>query len=154
MDNFCHVHYENHSEKTFPEFTNIFKEMILALELQEEDEEEEKEEDGEEVEPSSNLHLIWDDTELDDIDDDIIEEACVGNDYNIWSKGAPKINDFPSTTKMGSLEQTKDMRRNPTISQPMTSMDLTKMILGDLKLDYDVVEYLKKMKADITVFEL
>ena len=28
------------------------------------------------------------------------------------------------------------------------------MILGDLKLDYDVVENLKKMKANITVFEL
>ena len=51
------------------------------------------------MEPSSNLHLIWDDTKLDDIDDDIMEEACVGNDYNIRSKGAPKINDFPSTSK-------------------------------------------------------
>ena len=44
--------------------------MILPRECQEEDEEEEEEE--EKVEPSSNLHLIWDDTELDDIDDDII----------------------------------------------------------------------------------
>ena len=33
-------------------------------------------------------------------------------------------------------------------------MDLTQNILGDLKLDYDVVEDLKKMKANITVFEL
>jgi hypothetical protein len=31
---------------------------------------------------------------------------------------------------------------------------LTQKILGDLKLDYDVVEDLKKMKANITVFEL
>ena len=58
------------------------------------------------------MHLIWDDTELDDIDDDIMEEACVGNDYNFWSKGASKINDFPSTLKTTtisieiSLEQT------------------------------------------------
>ena len=51
------------------------------------------------MEPSSNLHLIWDDTELYDIDDDIIEEAWVGNDYNLWTKSAPKINDFPSTSK-------------------------------------------------------
>ena len=28
------------------------------------------------------------------------------------------------------------------------------MILGDLKLDYSVVEYLKKMKVNIIVFEL
>ena len=46
---------------------------------------------------SSNLHLIWDDTGLDDIDDDTIEEACVGSNYNLQSKGAPKISDFPST---------------------------------------------------------
>ena len=72
-----------------------------------------------------NLHLIWDDTEIDDIDDDIIEEACVGNNYNLQSKDAPKINDFPSTSKIGSLEQTKDMRRNSSTSQPTTSMDLT-----------------------------
>ena len=55
---------------------------------------------------------------------------------------------------MGSLEQTKDTRRNSTTSQPTTSMDLTQMILGDFKLDYCVVEYLKKMKENITMFEL
>ena len=33
-------------------------------------------------------------------------------------------------------------------------MDLTQMILGDFKLDYDVVEDLKKMKVNIMVFEL
>ena len=75
---------------------NLFKEMMLPWELQEEQEdEEEKEEEEEEVEPSSNLHLIWDDTELDYIDYDIMEEACVGNNYNLQSKGSPKINDFP-----------------------------------------------------------
>ena len=33
-------------------------------------------------------------------------------------------------------------------------MDLTHKILGDLKLDYSVVEYLKKMIENITLFEL
>jgi hypothetical protein len=33
-------------------------------------------------------------------------------------------------------------------------MDLTQKILGDLKLDYDVIEDLKNMKVNITVFEL
>ena len=33
-------------------------------------------------------------------------------------------------------------------------MDLTQMILGDLKLDYSVVEDLKKMNSNIIVFEL
>ena len=78
MENFCCAHYANHSEKSCPEFMNLFKEMILPWECQEEDEEEEEEDKH-----SSNLHLILDDTELDDIDDDIMEEACVGNDYNI-----------------------------------------------------------------------
>ena len=153
MDKFCHAHYANHSEKICLEFMNLFKAMILPWEcLDEEDGEEEEEE--EEEEPPSNLHLIWDDTELDDIDDDIMEEACVGNDYNIRSEGAPKINDFPSTLKLESLEHTKDTRSNSTTSQPTTSMDLPQMILGDLKLDYSVVEDLKKMNANITMFEL
>ena len=33
-------------------------------------------------------------------------------------------------------------------------MDLTQNILGDLKLDYDVVENIKKMKENIIIFEL
>jgi hypothetical protein len=148
MDNFCHVHYAYHSEKNCPEFMNLFKAMILPWECQEEEEEEEEEKE----EPSSNLHLIWDDTELDDIDDDIMEEACVGNDYNIWSKDAPKIIDFPSTSRSESLENIKNTRRDS--SQLITSMDLTQMILGYLILDYSVVEDLKKMKTNITMFKL
>ena len=67
---------------------------------------------------------------------------------------APQINDFPSTLNLESLENIKDMRRNSLASQSTTNMDLTQMILGDLKLDYSVVEDLKKMNAKITVFEL
>ena len=57
VDNFCHTHYGNHIEKNYLEFMNLFKEMILPQELQEEDEEEEEEE--EDIEPSSNLHRIF-----------------------------------------------------------------------------------------------
>ena len=46
------------------------------------------------------------------------------------------------------------MRRNSTTSQSTTNMDLTQMILGDLKLDYSVVEDLKKMNSNITMFEV
>jgi hypothetical protein len=35
MDNFCRAHYANHSEKTYPEFINLFKAMILPREYQE-----------------------------------------------------------------------------------------------------------------------
>jgi hypothetical protein len=80
MENFCRAHYANHSEKSCPEFMNLFKAMILPWECHEEDDEDEEEE---EEEPPLNLHLIWDDTELDDVDDDIMEEACMGNNYNI-----------------------------------------------------------------------
>ena len=37
---------------------------------------------------------------MDDIDDDVTEESCVGNDYNLWSKGALKYNDSSYTTKV------------------------------------------------------
>ena len=124
MDNFCCADYANLSEKNCPEFMNLFKAMILPQECQDEEYEEEEEEEEEE-EPPSNLHLIWDDTKLDDIDDDIMEEACVGNDDNIQSRNAPQINDSPSTSKLESLQNIKDMRRNSTITQPTTGMDLT-----------------------------
>ena len=83
-----------------------------------------------------------------------MEESCMGNDYNIRRRNTPTTIYFPSTLKVGSSEHTKDTRRNSTTSQPTTSMDLTHMILGDVKLDYSVVEDLKKMKANIIVFEL
>lgn len=59
-----------------------------------------------------------------------MEEACVRNAYNLRSKDAPKLNDFPSTSKSESLYKIKDTRRNPTTSQSTTSMDLAQMILG------------------------
>ena len=67
-------------------------------EEEDQDEEEEEEEEGEEL--PSHLNLIWDEEEFgDDEDDDIMEEACISNDYNLQTKGAPEINDTPSTSK-------------------------------------------------------
>ena len=42
MDNFCHAHYANHSNKNCLEFINLFKEMILPWEHQEEEEDKDK----------------------------------------------------------------------------------------------------------------
>ena len=103
-----------------------------------------------------------------------MEEACIGNDYNLRSKGAPKTNDTPSTSKTNntiysskqastdkSLEKGKDKEntkekkeREVTPRKIPIILDLTQKILGDLKLNYDVVEDLNKMKEDITVFKL
>ena len=79
--------------------------MLLPWKPKQEDEKEEKEEskEEEEVETSSNLHLISDDTELDDIDDDITEESCVGKDNNLRSKVVPKTKYSPSTSKMTTI---------------------------------------------------
>ena len=46
------------------------------------------------------MNLIWDETEVDNEHDDVMEESCVGNDYNILSKGVPTSNNSPSTLKM------------------------------------------------------
>ena len=58
-----------------------------------------------------------------------------------------------TSTEM-SLEKDKDSGKDSTAIKSTTSMDLTQNILGDLKLDYDVVEDLKKMKYNIIVFKL
>jgi hypothetical protein len=100
-----------------------------------------------------------------------MEEACVGHDYNLHSEGTPKSNHSPSasnivanktptivtftskeTSNHKSPEKEKEKELTPRKSP--INLDLTKNILRDLKLYYDVVEYLKKMKENIVVFEL
>ena len=104
-----------------------------------------------------------------------MEEVCIGNEYNLQSKGETKTNYSHSTSKTNNKsftskqtstekspekEKEKENERerekeNEFIpSKSPISLDLTQKILGDLKLDYDVVEDLKKMKPNITFFEL
>ena len=104
-----------------------------------------------------------------------MEEACIGNDYNLQSKEALNNNDMPSTSKTNDnnasskqlyidkdlekekeKETTKKIVKDKEVTPSLTpiSIDLTQKIHGDLKLYYDVVEDLKKMKANIIVFEL
>ena len=108
-----------------------------------------------------------------------MEEACIGNDYNLRIKGDLKKNDTPTTSKANNKnassrqpstdkaprkdkekEKEKDTteeiikEKEVTPSQTPINFDLTEKVLGDLKLDYDVVKDMKKMKANITVFEL
>ena len=85
------------------------------------------------------------------------------------------MNDIPSTSKTNNnnssskqistdkspekeeekeITKEKEKEREVTPSKTPISLDLTQKILADLKLDYDVVEYIKKMKENITVFEL
>ena len=108
-----------------------------------------------------------------------MEEACIGNDYNLQSKGGLKKDDKPSTLKANKQnspskqpstdkapkkeketgeekESTQEIVKEKEVTPSRTpiSFDFTQKVLGDLKLDYDVVEDLKKMKANITIFEL
>lgn len=122
-------------------------------------------EDNKEEELPSHLNMVWDEAEFGGDDDDIMEEACVGHDYNIHSKGNPKSNDSPSTfmksakktpTTLASTsketstskshEKEKEKEKELTHRKSTISLDLTQKIIGYLKLDYDVVEDLKKMK--------
>ena len=85
------------------------------------------------------------------------------------------MNDTPSTSKMNNKSSTskqaytdkspnkgrenetdreKDKEREVIPRKSPIGLDLTQKILGDLKLDYDVVEDLKKMKENITAFKL
>ena len=100
-------------------------------------------------------------------------ELCVGNDYNIQSKDDPAPNNCSSTwkptmknnlvttsstSKETSIKKyhnkSKANEKDPTANKCTTSIDSNHKILGDLKLYYDVVEELKNMTTNITVFEL
>ena len=134
-------------------------------EKEEDDDEkpEEAEEEGEEKEPLSHLNMIWDEMEVDNDDDDIMEDECVGHDYNIISKGTPKSNDSSSTSttiakknptivactyKETSTdiypEKKKENEKEQTPNKSPINFDLTQNIMGDLNPDYDVVEDLKR----------
>ena len=46
------------------------------------------------------MNVLWDEDDFRDEDeDDIMEEACISNDYNLQSKGTLKKDDKPSTSK-------------------------------------------------------
>ena len=66
------------------------KENKNEKEEDDDEQQEEAEEEEEEEEPPSHLNLIWGEVKVDNDDDDIMEEACVGHDYNLPSKGTPK----------------------------------------------------------------
>ena len=77
-----------------------------------------------------------------------------------------KTNNKSSTSKQASTkkslekekekknEKKREKKREVIPSKSPISLDLTQNILGDLKLEYDVVEYIYKMKENITIFEL
>ena len=65
------------------------------------------------------MNLIWDEEEIGEDDDhDIIEKACIGNDYNLCSKGAPKLNDSPSTMNTNTK---KNATENSTSKKTSTN---------------------------------
>ena len=72
---------------------------IRKCDKEEEDEEQDEEEEEEGEEPPSHLNVLWDEDDFrDEVEDDIMEEACIGNDYNLQSKGALKKDDKLSTS--------------------------------------------------------
>ena len=102
---------------------------------------------------------------MDNKDDDVMEEACVGNDYNLQSKSSPTSNNSISTSKIAtkktpstatstpketsiekSPEKEKKNEKDSIGNKSTTNMDITHKILGDFKLDCDVVKDLKNMK--------
>ena len=48
MENYCHMHHANHSERTCPKFINSFTAMLLPLKPPKKDNKNEKEEDDDE----------------------------------------------------------------------------------------------------------
>ena len=68
------------------------------------------------------MNLFWDDTELDNMDDDVIKEAYVGIDYNFCRKEAPSalnpttIASTPRETSIEEfLEKDKENEKDSTI---------------------------------------
>ena len=124
MDNFCCTHCAYHSEKTCPEFLYSFYALLLPLGTPEKEnkyveEENYEDEEGEvedlkEGEHPSKLNLVWDETELDNMDDDVMKKDHVGIDYNLWRKGDPSTSTEEFLEKDEQNE--KDSTPNPMVN--------------------------------------
>ena len=128
FDNFCRTHCAYHSEKNCPKFLNSFYALLLPPGTPEnknkdvgeenyEDEEGEAEELNETEHPP-NLNLVWDETELDTMDDDVMKEDCVGIDYNLCNKESHSSTITSTPTKTSTEEFLEKDEQNEKDSTP------------------------------------
>ena len=91
-----------------------------------EDEEREAEE-LKESEHTPNLNLIWDETKLDNMNDDVMKEECMGIDYNLWTKEAhstskpTKIASTPIETSIEEFLEKDEQIENDSTPNPMVN---------------------------------
>ena len=172
MDNFCCTHCAYHSEKTCPEFINTFKVMLLPSKtprkqnkVVEEDNDEDEEGEVEEIEEGEhlpNLDLIWDETELDNMDDDVMKEACVGIYYNLWRKESPSTSNpttiafAPTKTSIEEfLEKDKENENDSTINYTVNdSSNPNKMVMSSNSMidNYCFKTFFGRSNPDLSSF--
>lgn len=157
MDNFCRAHFANHSEKTCKEFMDVFKTIICPPSKDkewDEDEEDEEEDEYEEEEHIKTTNVYWDYTPRLDFDDEPIGEIFT-NVYNLQSKWTLASTNSPSTISPSK----KSTYGNKTIIQgtngsKKASQGKSIPTPNVACLNYNVVVDLKKMKANIPMYEL
>ena len=91
-----------------------------------EDEEGEAEE-LKEIEHPPNLNLVWDETELDNMDVDVMEEDCMGIDYNLWSEEDHSTSNYttiastPTQTSTEEFLEMDEQNEKDSIPNPMVN---------------------------------
>lgn len=151
MDNFYRDDHENHLEKTHKEFKNMFK-LFVSPPIEDKDEEGEEEE--EEELHIQTIILYWDVDPKIKVEDESVGEICT-NDYDLRSKGALASSSDPSTLDLPKKSTNRTKATSPSTTRskkvsPSKEVSTPKAI----NMNYNIVENMKRMRVDISMFEL
>ena len=85
--------------------------------------EEENYEELKEGKHPPNLNLVWDETELDNMDVDVMKDDCVGTDYRLWKKEyhSTTIASTPTKTSIEEFLEKDEQNEKDLIPNPMVN---------------------------------
>ena len=178
MDNFCTFHQQPHSKKNFPQWVNsmtLVMNQLLDSKLTETSKEEEKDNEPTEKQEEDTL-VLWDyvsmfDTEEEDFlkQEEIPEtnvttriQSLLKEDKSILPKikklqeNIKKIHKNTETVKIPEFSiSSQDPKKINTPLKPVeVNIDNVKNNLKEPEMGYDIVEDIKKSKANISLFEM
>ena len=160
MDNFCQAHRDNQSEKYCLEFINMF-ELFTASQTNTPPSGEDRN-SKENANPANELSInhLWDICDLFEGNEEpnVEEVQIVQHTHNTRSKGSvaqtnpsPTINanDAPKSSQRNNAPD-KIVTTNKFVNKKSSPVNTN----NSLKLDFSIVEDLKRTRASIPLFEL
>ena len=177
MDNFCTFHQQPHSEKNWPQWINsmtLVMNQLLDSKLTEDNDEEVKDNNKSTEKQEDEAMVLWDCVSLFDTEEekdlrheDILETNVMTRSQGLIKENSlmlPKIKKlqknvkkFKKNTAANKIPEFTITSQNPRqINMPTNPIEekINKTNLTEHKMDYDIVEDIKKVRANISLFEM